>query len=96
MNQYSNFSFNFHNYSLPKYPQNVKARYCFEPELIKIPKTDALLQIDPKTWVIFDEENENLWAMTSDQFLDIYIDLLIFQLYFLQLRHQILLQTSPQ
>ena len=73
MNQYSNFSFSFHNYSLPKYPQNVKARYCFEPELIKIPKTDASLEIDPKTWVIFDEENENLWAMTSDQFLDIYL-----------------------
>ena len=32
-----------------------------------------MLEIDPKTWVIFDEENENLWAMTSDQFLDIYI-----------------------
>ena len=41
--------------------------------LFVIPKTDALLEIDPKTWVIFDEENENLWAMTSDQFLDIYI-----------------------
>ncbi len=73
MNQYSNFSFNFHNYSLPKYPHNVKARYCFEPELIRIPKTDAMLQLDPKTWIIFDEENDNLWAMTTDQFIDIYL-----------------------
>jgi hypothetical protein len=73
MNQYSNFSFNFHNNSFPKYPHSIKARYCFESELIKIPKTDAMLELDPKTWVIFDEENENLWAMTSDQFLDIYL-----------------------
>ncbi len=73
MSQYSNFSFNFHNYSLPKFPQNIKARYCFEPELIRIPNTDAMLEVDPQTWIIFDEENENLWAMTTDQFLDVYI-----------------------
>ena len=73
MSQYSNFSFNFHNYSSPKFPQNIRARYCFEPELIKIPHTDAMLEIDPQTWIIFDEENENLWAMTTDQFLDVYV-----------------------
>ena len=73
MSQYTNFSFNFHNYSSPKFPQNIKARYCFESEMIKIPHTTAMLEVDPSTWIILDEQNENLWAMTTDQFLDVYI-----------------------
>ena len=57
MNSYSQHYFSFHNYSTSKLPLNIEARYCFESELIKIPNTEAFLEIDPDVWVVFDVFN---------------------------------------
>jgi hypothetical protein len=54
-------------------PANIKARYCFESEMVKIPATDVYLEIQKDTFLGFDEENENLITFTYDQFVDIYI-----------------------
>ena len=69
----SSHFFDFHNYSLSKMPINIKARYCFDSEMVKIPSTDAYLEIQKDTWLAFDEENDNLMTFTYDQFVDIYI-----------------------
>jgi hypothetical protein len=57
---------------LSKYPLNIEARFCFEPELINIPGTSAFLEIDSNQWVVFDED-KNLYTFTMDQFSDIYL-----------------------
>jgi len=54
-------------------PANIKARYCFESEMVKIPATDVYLEIQKDTFLGFDEENENLITFTYDQFVDIYL-----------------------
>ena len=65
--------FEFHNYSYPKYPHSIKAKFLFEVDTIQIPNTNAFLNITENTWVFFDSNNENLFQMTMDQFNDIYI-----------------------
>lgn len=65
--------FNFVNYSYAKFPSNVEAKYCFENELIKIPDTDVFLNVDQCNWIVYDKAAENLFSMTNDQFLDIYL-----------------------
>jgi hypothetical protein len=72
MNSYSQHYFSFHNYSTSKLPLNIEARYCFESELIKIPYTEAFLEIDPDVWVVFDVFN-NIYTFTMDQFADVYM-----------------------
>ena len=72
MNSYSQHYFSFHNYSTSKLPQNIEARYCFEAELVKIPNTEAFLEIDPNIWVAFDVFN-NIYTFTMDQFADVYL-----------------------
>lgn len=72
MNSYSQHYFSFHNYSTSKLPLNIEARYCFEPELVKIPNTEAFLEIDPNVWVAFDVFN-NIYTFTMDQFADVYM-----------------------
>ena len=54
-------------------PANIKARYCFESEMVKIPSTDVYLEIQKDTFLGFDEENDNLITFTYDQFVDIYL-----------------------
>ena len=63
----------FHNYSLPTMPHNILARYYFESDYIKIPNSLAIMEIHPNTWVFVNEENDDLFQMTMDQFSDIYI-----------------------
>ena len=72
MNSYSEHYFSFHNYSLSKLPSNIEARYCFESELVKIPNTEAFLEVDPDIWVAFDSFS-NIYTFTMDQFSDIYM-----------------------
>ena len=72
MNSYSQHYFSFHNYSTSKLPLNIEARYCFEPELVKIPNTEAFLEIDPNVWVAFDVFN-NIYTFPMDQFADVYM-----------------------
>lgn len=64
--------FEFHNYSYPKYPHSIKAKFLFEVDSIQIPNTNAFLNISENTWVFYDDE-DNLFQMTMDQFNDIYI-----------------------
>lgn len=73
MLNFSSHLFEFHNYSISKMPSNVKARYCFESEMVKIPTTEVYLEISKDTWLVVDEENENLMTFTYDQFVDIYL-----------------------
>ncbi len=73
MLNFSSHFFDFHNYSLSKMPINIKARYCFDSEMVKIPSTDAYLEIQKDIWLAFDEENDNLMTFTYDQFVDIYL-----------------------
>lgn len=73
MHNFSSQFFDFHNYSLSKMPANIKARYCFESEMVKIPSTDVYLEIQKDTFLGFDEENDNLITFTYDQFVDIYL-----------------------
>ena len=72
MNSYSDHYFSFHNYSTSKLPLNIEARFCFESELIKIPYTEALLELDPNVWVAFDVDG-NMYTFTMDQFSDVYM-----------------------
>jgi hypothetical protein len=72
MNSYSQHYFRFHNYSTSKLPLDIEARYCFEPELVKIPDTEAFLEIDPNVWVAFDVF-DNIYTFTMDQFADVYM-----------------------
>lgn len=72
MNLYNQHYFSFHNYSTSKLPINIEARYCFESELVKIPNTDAFLEVDPEIWIAFDVYN-NIYTLTMDQFADVYI-----------------------
>ena len=71
MNSYSQYSFNFHNYSHPKLPHEIKARFCFESEMVRIPNTDAFLEVPEDTWIAVDESN-NLMYFSFDQFSDVY------------------------
>ena len=71
MNSYSQHYFSFHNNSSSKQPQQLEARYCFEPELVKIPNTEAFLEIDPNIWVAFDVFN-NIYTFTMEQFSETY------------------------
>lgn len=54
-------------------PQNILAKYYFESDFINIPNSPAIMEIHPNTWVFIDEENEDLFQMTMDQFSDIYL-----------------------
>ena len=72
MNSYSQYSFNFHNYSHSKMPQEIKARYCFESEMVRIPNTDAFLEVPENTWIGIDALS-NLMYFTFDQFSDLYL-----------------------
>jgi len=72
MNSYSQHYFIFNNHSTSKYPDQIEARYCFEPELVKIPNTEAFLEIDPHIWVAFDVFN-NIYTFTMEQFSEAYI-----------------------
>lgn len=73
MDQLDITPFEFNNISYPKFPASVRAKYCFDDEQFLIPDTEVYLSVDSGYWVIFDGENDNLFTMTSDQFLDIYI-----------------------
>ena len=64
--------FEFNNYSYPKYPHEIKAKFLFEIDTMQIPGTNAFLHIPENTWVFYDE-SDNLFQMTMDQFNDIYI-----------------------
>jgi len=64
--------FEFQNYSYPKYPHNINAKFLFEIDTIQIPGTSAYLHIPENTWVFYDDV-DNLFQMTMDQFNDIYI-----------------------
>jgi hypothetical protein len=72
MSSYSLYSFNFHNYSNSKLPQEIKARYCFESEIVRIPNTEAFLEVPENTWIAIDALS-NLMYFTFDQFSDIYL-----------------------
>lgn len=65
--------FDFVNISFSKFPSNIKARYVFENEWIEIPESEANLYLEANTWLIYDENLSNLFALTVDQFNDIYI-----------------------
>lgn len=65
--------FDFINISFSKFPANVKARYLFEDEWIEIPDSDANLFLESNTWVIYDENLSDVFALTMDQFNDIYL-----------------------
>lgn len=54
-------------------PVNLEARYCFEPELITIPGTKASLEVPSNTWIAYDNEKDNLYTFTFDQFADLYL-----------------------
>lgn len=71
MNSYSQHYFIFNSNSISKLPDTIEARYCFEPELVKIPNTEAFLEIDPNIWVGFDVFN-NIYTFTMEQFLETY------------------------
>lgn len=73
MNEFNDCYFDFYNSNYPKLPFVVKAKYCFENELIEIPGTDVFFNVDSELWAVYDKENDNLFSMTNDQFLDIYI-----------------------
>ena len=73
MLNFSTHFFEFHNYSLSKMPLNIKARYCFESEMVKIPSTDVYLEIPKDTWLGYDPELDNLLTFTSDQFVELYL-----------------------
>lgn len=53
-------------------PQEIKARYCFESEMVRIPNTDAFLEVPENTWIGIDALS-NLMYFTFDQFSDLYI-----------------------
>ncbi len=72
MSSYSQYSFNFYNYSNPKLPHEIKARFCFESELVRIPNTDAFLEVPENTWIAIDALG-NLMYFTFDQFSDLYL-----------------------
>ena len=65
--------FDFNNISYSKFPANIKARYTFKSDLVKIPDSDYYLNIDKNLWIIYDIENNNLFSMTQDQFNDVYL-----------------------
>lgn len=71
MNSYTQHYFIFDNQSTSKLPNQIEARYCFEPELVKIPNTEAFLEIDPNVWVAFDVFN-NIYTFTMEQFSESY------------------------
>jgi len=71
MNSYSQHYFIFNSNSTSKLPDTIEARYCFEPELVQIPNTEAFLEIDPNIWVAFDVFN-NIYTFTMEQFLETY------------------------
>jgi hypothetical protein len=53
-------------------PQEIKARYCFESEMVRIPNTDAFLEVPENTWIGIDAMS-NLMYFTFDQFSDLYL-----------------------
>ena len=53
-------------------PQEIKARYCFESEMVRIPNTDAFLEVPENTWIGIDALS-NLMYFTFDQFSDLYL-----------------------
>jgi hypothetical protein len=63
----------FHNYSLSQMPHNILARYYFESDYINIPNSPAFMEIHRNTWVFLDENTNDLFQMTMDQFTDIYM-----------------------
>lgn len=65
--------FEFNNFSFSKFPANILAKYCFNDELILIPNTEAYLSVDKENWIVFDIESDNLFSLTHDQFLDVYL-----------------------
>ena len=65
--------FDFNNISYPKFPAQIKARYIFENELVQIPDSEFFLNVDAGQWLIHDDENKNVFTMSFDQFLDIYL-----------------------
>jgi hypothetical protein len=73
MESQNNIYFNFFNSNNSKLPANIKARHCFEHELFLIPNTDAYFNVDADLWVVYDDENDNLFSMTNDQFFDVYL-----------------------
>ena len=66
-------SFDFSNISYPKLPASIRAKYCFDDEQFLIPLTEVYLSVDAGCWIIFDGENDNIFTMTMDQFIDVYI-----------------------
>ena len=73
MNDLKDYFFDFTNYSFPKFPANISAKFCFENELLSIPNTEAFLNVDKNNWVLFDQSNDNIFSLSHDQFCDIYI-----------------------
>jgi hypothetical protein len=65
--------FDFNNISYTKFPTNVKVRFLFEDELVSLQNTEYYLEVSKNHWLIYDENNDNVFTMTFDQFLDIYI-----------------------
>ena len=53
-------------------PQEIKARYCFESEMVRIPNTDAFREVPENTWIGIDALS-NLMYFTFDQFSDLYL-----------------------
>lgn len=73
MDNFKDHFFEFTNFSYSKFPSNILAKFCFEEELIPISNTDAYLNVDKNNWVLFDYESDNLFSLTHDQFLDVYL-----------------------
>ena len=73
MEDIKDYLFNFNNISYSKFPSEVLAKFCFEEELIEIPDTDAFLKIEKNNWFVLDDSTQNMFSMSNDQFLDIYI-----------------------
>jgi hypothetical protein len=63
----------FHNYSTPKFPINVKARYCFFDETVEIPNTEIMMEVAKGCWLIYAEESDLLLMLSMDDFLQVYI-----------------------
>ena len=74
MNDFSSKpTFKFITLSETKLPNAVKARFCFEEELILIPNTEANLIISPLHWVFTDMDEIEIFTLSHEQFSEIYI-----------------------
>lgn len=66
-------TFKFITISDTKLPNAIKARFCFEEEMILIPNTEANLIISPLHWVFTDMDGTEIFTLSYEQFSEIYV-----------------------